>query len=90
MVEVGAEASEGSRHHGGVVAPAGDEADAGALLPIQLAQDMPAPNGLLAPLFHDLGAVEVGVVPTHRMDVGDSSCSTMLGGRNQWTAIGTF
>ena len=65
-----------------MVAPAGNEADAGALLPLQLAQDMPAPDGLLAPLFHDLGTVEVGVVSTHRMGVG-GSCSTMLGGRNQ-------
>ena len=83
VVEVGAEASEGSRHHGGVVAPAGNEADVGALLPLQLAQDMPAPDGLLEPLFHNLRTVDFGAVPAHRMDVGDSSCSTVLGGRDQ-------
>lgn len=49
----------------------------------------------LAPLFHDLGMTEVGAgpvagvtqlhgdVPTHRMDVGDGSHSSVLGGRDQ-------
>ena len=65
--------------------PAGNGAD-DTPLPLQLVQDAPGPDGMLAPLFHDLGMVEAaGVVhgqsgvPMHRMDAGDSSHSTAFG-----------
>ena len=51
-------------------------------LALQLGQEVPAPEGLLAPLFDDVATTEARVVQTHRMDAGDSSRSTAFGGQN--------
>ena len=63
----------------GTMALEGQGAD-GPQLDLQLVQEAPAPEGLLAPLFEDLGNAESRVVQMHRMDAGDSSQSTAHGG----------
>ena len=63
VIEGGAQASDGGRHHGEVAVATGNGADDRALPPFQFGQDLPAPDGLLAPLFHNLGTVEAGAGP---------------------------
>ena len=80
VVESSAAASAGG-HRSETVALDGQTAD-GPQLALQLVQEAPAPEGLLAPLFEDLGNAESRVVQMHRMDAGDSSQSTAFGGRD--------
>ena len=64
---------------GEAAAPEGQETGV-PLLALPPDQEVPAPEGLLAPLFDDVGTAEDRMVPMHRMDAGDSSQSTALGG----------